>query len=239
MEIINGLITTADVLSALILLCTILFILLKKGMQFTFLKLLAINAGYNLIITLLRLFLGHENPAYAIGFNLTRPVDIITALLILYVLWDKPLFRKFLVFSVIPVMVLWLKELCFEPIDHIHLAALIPPSMWSIIITAVALALLYQKPEKQNFVFTRFLIVSGFMIYNFTYFIIEALMPYYFFAKTFEEQRMLVPQIGLLNLGAYFFTRVILLLAAADFLSDISYRKTQLALQRQFFPSHF
>lgn len=169
------LINLIDNLTLLTLFFIVGILLVKKCWHNKALSCILINALYSIFLILLAYIYPLGDVENEIISNLTIHIDTLSGLGFLYFLWDDKPFRKYLVYSVIPVIGTWLLTFVIQWDLKLHFWNLLFPSLWFLVAAQYAMIQLYRKSnfhETARYI-SRFLLISGFLFYNFIYLIVE------------------------------------------------------------------
>ncbi|WP_290709357.1 hypothetical protein [Flavihumibacter sp. CACIAM 22H1] len=112
---------------------------------------------------------------YELIANLSIHIDTLTGLGVLYHLWPDKTYQRFLVYSVLPVLLTWMLTMLFMGPQKTTTWNLVLPASWFLMAAAYSMLLLYKRSfynENAHYL-SKFLFIAGFMFYNFVYLIIE------------------------------------------------------------------
>jgi hypothetical protein len=200
------LINFIDNLTLLTLFFIVAILLIKKCWQNKALICILINALYSIFLILIAYRFPLENEENEIISNLTMHIDTFSGLGFLYYLWNDQPFRKYLIYSVIPVIALWLFTFIWKQDLKIHFWNLLLPSFWFLVAAQYAMILLYKRSNFQETsrYISRFLLIAGFLFYNFIYLIVETC---YIFFKSISN----TADAWSINYWGYFIFRLLML----------------------------
>ncbi|ULQ57401.1 hypothetical protein KJS94_04195 [Flavihumibacter rivuli] len=173
----GSIIKLIDNLALVALILMLLIQLFKKCWKQPSMLFLGINAMYNISLYLVSFMFPMHTHIYEIVSNLTIHVDTLSILGFFYFLWENDRYRKFLLFSIAPVLATWLITLLLKGPNKNYVWNLMLPSVWIFTAATYAMLLLYRNSinsEGSSFL-SRFLLISGFLFYHFVYMVIETL----------------------------------------------------------------
>ncbi len=164
-----------------VLACILLLLVYKKAWQDKAMRFILINAAYSFATNLFSLFHPITTVTYDTLSNLTMHIDTLSALGFFYHLWNNSRWHKFLRYSVAPVILVWLGTFIVMRDLQYHWWTLLMPSVWYLAAGIYALYFLYKKGNFQetSFYVSRFLLITGFLFYNFVYIVIEICYIYF------------------------------------------------------------
>lgn len=200
------LISFIDNLTLLSLICITAILLIKKGWNNKLFLFIGINALYSISLFILGYFYQMQSREYELGSNLTMHVDTLSGLGFFYFLWNDDRFRKFLVISIFPVLVIWILTLFFQGVFKTHYWNLMLPSLWYLVVSVYAMMMLYRKShfiESAGYI-SKFLLIAGFLFYNFIYLVIETC---YLFVTSMHS----ISDAWNINYWGYFIFRLLML----------------------------
>ncbi|GAO43683.1 hypothetical protein [Flavihumibacter petaseus] len=159
----------------------IFFLLYKKAWTDKALRFILINALYSLFTVLITLVYPITSPAYDIISNLTMHIDTLSGLGFFYYLWNINRYHRFLVYTVSVVLLVWFATFFIMRDFGAHSWTLLLPSIWYVIVGMTAFYLMYTKADFQQTrkYGSRFLLITGFVFYNFIYIVIEICYIYF------------------------------------------------------------
>ena len=164
-----------DQLTFATLILSLFFILLKKAWKTPVFLFLALNSLYSVLLFLAGWIFGLFSPQYELVSNLSIHIDTLTGLGVLYHIWPEDRYRRFLVFSVVPVLLAWMITTFFMGPQKTYSWNLIAPATWFLLAATYSMSLLYKRSfyhENAHYL-SKFLLIAGFLFYNFVYLIIE------------------------------------------------------------------
>lgn len=170
-----------DNLTLLTLLITLVFLLVKRAWINRPMTFILINICYSIVIFGIGLIYPIESKENEIIVNLTMHIDTISGLGFFYYLWIDLRYRKFLAISVIPILLVWLATFIIKQDLKIHYWNLVLASLWFLASAQYAMLLLYRKSSFQDTApyVSRFLLITGFLFYNFVYLVVEICYIYF------------------------------------------------------------
>lgn len=164
-----------DHLTFVILVLSLLFLFLKKAWNNHLLLFIGLNSFYSILLFIAGWTYDINSTQYELIANLSIHIDTITGLGVLFHLWPDDRYRKFLVISVLPVLLIWLLTLLFLGPQQTYSWNLIAPAAWFLLASFYSMSLLYKRSlfnESAHYL-SKFLFIGGFLFYNFVYIIIE------------------------------------------------------------------
>lgn len=175
MPVQGFIINLIDQLTLLLLVLTIGFLLYKKSWHNKIMTCIMVNSIYSIFQILLPRIYPVSSSQNDIITNFTMHIDTLSGFCFFYYLWIDTRYRKFLVFSITPVLLTWLLTFVFARDLKIHFWNLLLPSIWFFIVAQYAMLLMYRKSSFQDTAsyVSRFLLIAGFLFYNFIYLILE------------------------------------------------------------------
>lgn len=197
-----------DQLTFATLIISLFFIFLKKAWHSPVFLFLALNSTYSVLLFLVGWMYGLFSIQYELVSNLSIHADTLTGLGVLYHIWPENRYRRFLVISVVPVLLAWLVTIFFMGPQKTYYWNLIAPATWFLLAGTYSMSLLYKRSfyhENAHYL-SKFLIIAGFLFYNFVYLIIEAC--YIVFAQSGGAE-----DAWHINFWSYFIFRLMLLAA--------------------------
>ncbi|HEY8396680.1 MAG TPA: hypothetical protein VIK80_01985 [Flavihumibacter sp.] len=177
-----------DQLTFVVLLLSVLLLISKKAWNNYLLLFVGLNSLYSVLLFIVGWIYNMSSPQYELIANLSIHIDTITGLGVLFHLWPDERYRKFLVFSVIPVLLIWVVSLLFRGPQQTYIYNLITPAAWFLVASIYSMSLLYKRSfygENAHYL-SKFLFIGGFLFYNFIYLISEGC--YILFANTSAAQ---------------------------------------------------
>lgn len=202
----GSIITLIDNLTLLTLLFTVAILLIKKCWKDKLLMCILINATYSIFLFIMGFCFPMDSSEYDLISNLTIHVDTLSGFGFFYYLWDDSRFRRYLLLSVIPVLAIWLFTLFWKGVAKTPYWNLMLPSIWYLVAAQYGMVLLYKKSNFQESIqyISRFLLIAGFLFYNFIYLVIETC--YVFFTSVSN-----VNDAWNINYWGYFIFRLLML----------------------------
>ncbi len=164
-----------DQLTFATLILSLFFILLKKAWKTPTFLFLALNSLYSVFLFVAGWIYGIFSTQYELVSNLSIHIDTLTGLGVLYHIWPEERYRRFLVFSVVPVLLAWMITTFFMGPQQTFTWNLIAPATWYLLAAIYSMSLLYKRSfyhENAHYL-SKFLLIAGFLFYNFVYLIIE------------------------------------------------------------------
>lgn len=195
-----------DNLTLLILLVMLGFMLVKKAWISRPMTFILINISYSILMFGVGFIYPISSKENEIIVNLTMHVDTLSGLGFFYYLWIDIRYRKFLLFSLVPVILVWLATFLFKQDLKIHFWNLILASLWFLAAAQYAMLLLYRKSSFQDTApyVSRFLLITGFLFYNFVYLVVEVCYIYFTSISNITDAWNI-------NYWAYFIFRIMML----------------------------
>lgn len=193
-----------DSFTLVVLAAIIGFLLYKKAWTQKPMWFILINAVYSLASNLFNLVYPITSHTSDVVSNLTMHVDTLSGLGFFYYLWNLNWYRKYLIYSVIPVILVWLGTFLVMRDLSFHSWTLLLPSIWYLFASNLALYLLYKKANFQQTqqYGSRFLLITGFLFYNFTYIVVEL------FYLRFKDDPTITIDAWNINYWGYFIFRL-------------------------------
>ena len=195
-----------DQLTFATLIISLFFIFLKKAWTTPIFLFLALNILYSVSLFLMGWIFGMFSIQYELVSNLSIHVDTLTGLGVLYHIWPENQYRRFLVISVVPVLLAWLVTIFFMGPEKTFYWNLVAPATWFLLAATYSMSLLYKRSfyhENAHYL-SKFLFIGGFLFYNFVYLIIEGC--YIVFAQSSGAE-----DAWHINFWSYFIFRLMLL----------------------------
>ena len=195
-----------DNLTLLSLIITAIYLIFKKAWINRPMTFILINVCFSILLYIFGFLYPMQSQENKIFTNLTMHIDTLSGLGFFYYLWIDLRYRKFLVFSVIPVFLVWLVTFAIKKDFIYHSWNLILASLWFLVSAQYAMLLLYRKSSFLDTVpyMSRFMLITGFLFYNFIYLVVETCYIYFTFrilSESFQKQSQVVWKI----LQNYFF----------------------------------
>ncbi|MBZ5856441.1 hypothetical protein [Flavihumibacter profundi] len=204
---VNGfLINLIDNLTLLLVIFTVGILLVKKCWMSRAMTCILVNSVYSIFQFVIVLLFPMESKENEIITNFTMHIDTISGFCFFFYLWNDSSYRKFLVYTLTPVLATWLISFAFTRDLKIPSWNLLLPSLWFFISAIYAMLLLYRKSSFQESAsyISRFLLITGFLFYNFIYLIVETC---YIFFKSVSN----VTDAWNINYWGYFIFRLMIL----------------------------
>jgi hypothetical protein len=200
------LIQLIDHLTMVLVIITAVFLVYKKSWINRPMSCILVNVCYSLCIYLVDLVYPIDSKENEIIVNLTMHVDTLSGFGFFYFLWIDQRYRKFLQISIIPVLFVWLATFIFKRDLHIYYWNLILTSFWFMLAAQYAMLLLYRKfsfHDPAPYI-SRFLLITGFLFYNFIYLVVEICFIYFSSISSITDAWNI-------NYWAYFIFRLMML----------------------------
>jgi len=169
------LILLIDQLTFVTLVISIFFLFIKKAWNNPLFLFLGLNSLYSILLFIVGWIYNIFSIQYELIANLSIHIDTLTGLGVLYHLWPDKTYQRFLVYSVVPVLLTWMLTVFFMGPQKTITWNLILPAAWFLIASAYSMSLLYKRSfynENAHYL-SKFLFIAGFLFYNFVYLIIE------------------------------------------------------------------
>ncbi|ULQ53758.1 hypothetical protein [Flavihumibacter fluvii] len=195
-----------DNLTLLTLIIIALFLLYKRAWINRPMSFILINVCYSISLFIVGFWHPISSKENEIISNLTMHVDTFSGLGFLYYLWIDNRYRKFLLISVVPIILVWLTTFIIKQELKIYSWNLILPSLWFLAAAQYSMVLLYRKSSFQDTApyASRFLLITGFMFYNFIYLVVEICYLYFTSISNITDAWNI-------NYWAYFIFRIMML----------------------------
>lgn len=195
-----------DNLTLLTLIIIALFLVVKKGWINRPMRFILINVCFSISLFIVGFFYPMSTRTNEVITNLTMHIDTLSGLGFFYYVWIDLRYRKFLLISVVPVLVVWLLTFLVMRDLSNHYWNLVLSSLWFLVAAQYAMLLLYRKSSFQDTApyVSRFLLITGFLFYNFVYLVVE--ICYIFFTSISN-----ITDAWNINYWAYFIFRLMML----------------------------
>lgn len=183
-----------------------------------------INVCYGIATSLLNLVYPITSRESDIITNLSIQIDTLSGFGFFYSLWNVGWYRKYLSRTVGFVLLIWISTMVITRSLGTHAWTLISTSIWYLFASNLALYLLYKKGNFQHTqqYASRFLLITGFLFYNFSYSVIES------FYLHFKDDPSIVQDAWNINYWSYFIFRVITLAGVVIWLARPRHHTQQL-----------
>ena len=200
------LIEIIDNLTLIALLLTAAILLFIKGWKDKLQSTILVHVLYNISLFALLYVVPMESDEYKLATNLTIHIDTISGMLYFYWLWEDTKYRKFLIGTMVPVILTWLVTLLIKGPYMSTFWTNILPSVWFVLAAGYAMLLLYRSsgtPGGKLYA-SRFLLVAGFLFYNFIFLVLQS---FYIQFKDLSD----IADAWNINYWSYFIFRLLML----------------------------
>lgn len=200
------LIEIIDNLTLIALLLTAAILLFIKGWKDKLQSTILVHVLYNISLFALLYVVPMESDEYKLATNLTIHIDTISGMLYFYWLWEDTKYRKFLIGTMVPVILTWLVTLIIKGPYMSTFWTNILPSVWFVLAAGYAMLLLYRSsgtPGGKLYA-SRFLLVAGFLFYNFIFLVLQS---FYIQFKDLSD----IADAWNINYWSYFIFRLLML----------------------------
>ena len=164
-----------DQLTFATIVISLFFLTLKKAWSNPVFLFLGLNSAYSVFLFVFVWVYDIFSIQYELVANLSIHIDTLTGLGLLYHIWPEKRYQRFLVLSVVPVLLIWMVTIFYKGPQKTFSWNLLAPALWFLMASGYAMLLLYKRyfyHESANYL-SRFFFIAGFLFYNFIYLIIE------------------------------------------------------------------
>ncbi|MCA0395951.1 MAG: hypothetical protein LCH51_00990 [Bacteroidetes bacterium] len=204
-----------DHLAMLVQVVVLVLFIQRKAWTQKPLLFIMINVCYGIATSLLSYIFPVNSYQSDVISNLTIHVDTLSGFGFFYSLWNVGWYRKFLKRALTLVLLIWISTMFITRDFTTHSWTLISTSIWYILASNLALYLLYKKGNFQHtqHYASRFLLITSFLFYNFSYTVIEV------FYLHFKDDPNITNDAWNINYWSYLIFRLVTLTGVAIWLA--------------------